>query len=136
MHFSKVPVNMYKKFFIILLCVFSGAFLLEFITAMLGVPFNDINFEYINIEQDTPLSWLLMSISTAFLFGGVANFFCTVRIIKEKLKLDHWPAFVVVIMTLFFLIELILAILLFIPNVILFAIKGRKQNRVFEVDFR
>lgn len=135
MRFSRVPVNMYKKFFIIMLCVFFGAFLLEFITAMLGHPFNNISFEGINVDQGTPLSWLLMSIATAFLCGGIANFFCTVRIIKEMLRLNHWPAFIVVLMTLFFLIEIILGVLLFIPNVIIFGLKGRVKNRTYEVDF-
>lgn len=136
MKLSRVPVKMYKKFFIILLCVFVGAFVLEFVTAMLGHPINNISINNVRIEPDSPVNWLILSIATAFIFGGIANFFLTVRIIKEALRLDHWPAYAVVVMTVLFVLEMIVGAIMLIPNIIIFGLKGRIKNRIYEVDFR
>ncbi|MBR6502924.1 MAG: hypothetical protein IKT42_05720 [Clostridia bacterium] len=136
MYFSKVPVNLYKKVFIILLCVFFSSFVLEFLTALLGHPINNIYIENINLEEPSIKNYIIMSVVTAFTFGGIANVFCTIRIVKEKLKIDHWPAFAVVVMTILFILEMLVGIILLLPNIIIFGLKSRPKNRIFEVDFR
>lgn len=124
MKLSRVPVNMYKKFFIILLCVFVGLFILEFVASMLGNPISE-----------TPLECLLNAAITASLIGGIVNVFLTIRIIKEALRLSHWPAAPVVLMTLFFPLELLVGALFVVPNIIIFGLKGRMKNRIYEVEF-
>ena len=54
MRFQRVPVKMYKKFFIILLCVFLGLFALEFIASMLGNPISETTINDVEIIPETP----------------------------------------------------------------------------------
>ena len=49
--------------------------------------------------------------------------------------MSHWPAALVVLMTLFFPLELLVGALFVIPNIIIFGLKGRIKNRVYEVEF-
>ena len=135
MKLSRVPVNMYKKFFIILLCVFIGIFILEFVASMLGNPISKTSINGVEIIPETPLECLLNATLTSFLIGGIVNVFLTIRIIKEALRLSHWPAAAVVIMTLFFALELLVGAVFLIPNIIIFGLKGRIKNRVYEVEF-
>lgn len=134
MKLSRVPVNMYKKFFIILLCVFLGLFVLEFV-AMLGNPISRTTINDIEIIPETPLECLLNAALTAFFVGGIVNVFLTIRIIKEALRLSHWPAVAVVIMTLLFPLEFLVGALFVVPNIIIFGLKGRIKNRAYEVEF-
>lgn len=135
MKLSRVPVNMYKKFFIILLCVFVGLFVLEFVASMLGNPISETTINDVEIIPETPLECLLNATITSLLVGGIVNVFLTIRIIKEALRLSHWPAVAVVLMTLFFVLELLVGALLVIPNIIIFGLKGRIKNRAYEVEF-
>ena len=135
MKLSRVPVNMYKKFFIILICVFIGLFVLEFIASMLGNPISETTINDVEIIPETPLDCLLNAALTASLIGGIVNVFLTIRIIKEALRLSHWPAAAVVLMTLLFPLELLVGALFVIPNIIVFGLKGRIKNRVYEVEF-
>ena len=135
MKLSRVPVKMYKKFFIILLCVFIGFFVLEFFASMLGHPISETTINDIVIIPETPLECLLNAALTSLLVGGIVNVFLTIRIIKEALRLSHWPAAAVVIMTLLFPLELLIGAILIIPNIIIFGLKGRIKNRVYEVEF-
>ena len=100
MKLSRVPVKMYKKFFIILLCVFVGLFILEFIASMLGNPLSETTINDVEIIPETPLECLLNAALTSFPIGGIVNVFLTIRIIKEALRLDHWPSAIVVLMVL------------------------------------
>ena len=135
MKMSRVPVKMYKKFFIILLCVFVGFFVLEFVASMLGNPIGETTINGVEIIPETPLECLLNATITSLFTGGTVNVFITIRIIKEALRLSHWPAAAVVIMTLFFALELLVGVLLVIPNIIIFGLKGRMKNRSYEVEF-
>lgn len=132
---SRVPVNMFKKFFIALLCAFVGFFLLEFIASMLGNPISETTIMDVVIIPDTPLECLLNAALTASFAGGIVNFFLTVRIIKEALGLSHWPAAIVVLMTILSPLEFIVAAIFVIPNIIIFGLKGRMKNRAYEVEF-
>ncbi len=136
MKLSRVPVNMYKKFFIILLCVFAGFFVLEFVASMLEHPISETIVNGVEIIPDTPLECLLNAAITGFFVGGMVNVFLTIRIIKELLGLSHWPSFAAVLMTMFFPLELIFAALLVIPNIIVFGLKGLMKNRAYEVEFK
>ncbi len=135
MKLSRVPVNMYKKFFIILLCVFVGLFVLEFVASMLGNPLSETTINDVVIIPDTPLECLLNASITSLLVGGIVNVFLTIKIIKEALRLSHWPAALVVLMTLFFPLELLIGAIFVIPNIIIFGLKGRIKNRAYEVEF-
>ncbi len=135
MKLSRVPVNMYKKFFIILLCVFVGLLVLEFVASMAGDPISETTVNGVEIIPETPLECLLNAAITASLLGGIVNVFLTIRIIKELLNISNWPAAPVVFMTLFFPLEILIGAIFVIPNIILFGLKGRKKNRVFEVEF-
>lgn len=131
----RVPVNMYKKFFKILLFVFIGVFLLEFIAALLGNPLSEITIYDTEIVPETTLECFLYAFPSAFTIGGIVNVFLTIRIIKEALDLNHWPAIAVVIMTLFFALEFLIGVLALVPNIIIFGLKGRIKNRAYEVEF-
>ncbi len=135
MRWSHVPVKMYKKFFIILLCVLAGMFVLEFIASMLGNPITETTINDVRIVPETILECLLNAVFSAFVWSGIVNFFLTVKVIKEGLRLSHWPAGIVVLMTISFALELIVSILLVVPNIIIFGLKGRKKNRIYEVEF-
>lgn len=135
MKLSRVPVNMYKKFFIVLICVFAGLFVLEFFASMLGNPISQVTVNGATLVPDTPVKCLLNAFITALLIGGIVNVFLTIRIIKEALRLSHWPAGAVVAMTVLFPLELLIGALLLIPNIIVFGLKGRIKNRVYEVEF-
>ena len=135
MKLSRVPVNMYKKFSVILICVFVGFFALEFVASMLGNPISETTINDVEIIPETPLECLLNAAMTASLIGGIVNVFITIRIIKEALRLSHWPAALVVVMTLFFPLELLVGALFVVPNIIIFGLKGRMKNRVYEVEF-
>ena len=135
MKLSSVPIRMYKKYFIILLCVFVGALTLEFIACMMGNPICATTINGVEIIPETPLECLLHAFITSFFWGGIVNFFLTVRIIKEALGLNHWPAFAVVIMTITFALEIIICGIMIIPNIIIFGLKGRIKNRTYEVEF-
>ena len=135
MRWSHVPVKMYKKFFIILLCVLAGMFVLEFIASMLGNPITETTINGVRVVPQTTVECLLNAAFSAFVWSGIVNFFLTVKVIKEGLRLSHWSAGLVVLMTLFFVIELIISILLVVPNIIIFGLKGRKKNRIYEVEF-
>ena len=82
MKFSRVPANTYKKYCIILLCVFGGMFALEFIASMMGNPITEITVNDVRIIPDTPLKCLLNAAVFALLIGGIVNFFLTIRIIR------------------------------------------------------
>ena len=135
MKLSRVPVNMYKKFFIILLCVFLSLFVLEFVASMLGNPISETTINDVEIIPETPLECLLNAAITSLFVGGIVNVFLTIRIIKEALRLARWPAAPVVLMTLFFPLELLLGAVFVIPNIIIFGLKGRIKNRAYEVEF-
>lgn len=135
MKLSRVPVNMYKKFFIILLCVFVGLFVLEFVASMLGNPISETTINDVEIIPETPLECLLNAAITSLLVGGIVNVFLTIRIIKEALRLSHWPAAPLVLMTLLFPFELLIGAIFLIPNIIIFGLKGRIKNRAYEVEF-
>jgi hypothetical protein len=135
MKLSRVPVNMYKKMFIILLCVFVGVFVLEFVASMLGNPIGEITINDVEIIPESPLECLLNATITSLIVGGIVNVFLTIRIIKEALGLSHWPAAHVVLMTLLFPFELLIGALFVIPNIIIFGLKGRIKNRAYEVEF-
>lgn len=126
---------MYKKLFIILVLVFVGMFILEFIASMLGNPISEITINDVEIIPKTPLECLLNAAVSASLLGGIVNFFLTVRIIKEAFSLSHWPAALVVLMTIMFPLELIISALAVVPNIIIFGLKGRMKNRTYEVEF-
>ena len=130
-----VPVTMYKKFFLILLCVFVGVFVLEFIASMLGNPLCETTVNDVVIIPETPLECLLNATVSALLIGGIVNVFLTIKIIKEKLGLSHWPAVIVVFMTVLFALEFLVGVLLLLPNIIIFGLKGRIKNRAYEVEF-
>ena len=87
MKLSRVPVNMHKKFFIILLCVFVGLFVLEFVPSMLGNPISETTINDLEIIPETPLECLLNVAITSLLVGGIVNVFLTIRITKEALRL-------------------------------------------------
>ena len=135
MKLSRVPVNMYKKFFIILICVFIGLFVLEFIASMLGNPISETTINDVEVIPETTLECLLNATLTASLIGGIVNVFLTIKIIKEALRLSHWPAAMVVLMTMLFPLELLVGALFVVPNIIIFGLKGRIKNRVYEVEF-
>ena len=129
------PVTMYKKFFLILLCVFVGVFVLEFIASMLGNPLCETMVNDVVIIPETPLECILNSVVSAFLIGGIVNVFLTIKIIKEKLGLSHWPNIIIVFMTVLFALEFLVGVLLLLPNIIIFGLKGRIKNRAYEVEF-
>ena len=135
MKLSRVPTNLYKKFFIILLCVFAGIFALEFVASMLGNPISETTVNGVEIIPETPLECLINAALTSFLISGIVNVFLVIKILKEAFGLSHWPAAMVVLMTLFFPLELLIGALLVIPNIIIFGLKGRMKNRAYEVDF-
>ena len=135
MKFSRVPVNMYKKFFIVLLCVFASLFVLEFVASMSGNPISETTINGVEIVPETPLECLLNATITSLFVCGIVNVFLTTRIIKEALRLSHWPTVSVVLMTLFFPLELLVGALLVIPNIIIFGLKSRIKNRRYEVEF-
>ena len=135
MRLSTVPVNMYKKFFVILLCVFLGLFTLEFIASLLGNPLSEISINGAEVIPETPLDCLLNAAITASFVGGIVNFFLVVKVIKEAFGLTHWPAIAVVLMTVFFPLELLIGAVLILPNIIIFGLKGRVKNRAYEVEF-
>jgi len=132
---SRVPANMYKKYFFILLFVFFCMLVLEFAACMLGNPISTITINEEVIVPDTLPECLLYSAVAASLIAGVVNVFLTIRVVKEALGLTHWPAALVVIMTLLFPLELIIGALFVIPNIIIFGLKGRVKKQIYEVDF-
>lgn len=135
MKLRNVPVNLYRKFFIILLCVFAGLFVLEFVTAMLGVPLTELTLNGEVVKPEGVKNCLVIAAFSSFLIGGIVNVFLTLKVIKEAMRLSHWPAAAVVLMTLLFPLEVIVGALLVIPNIIIFGLNGRKENRVYEVEY-
>ena len=136
MKLSRVPVNMYKKFFLVLVFTFLGFFAIEFIFCLVGNPIGEITINDRVFKLGTLMENAVFSALMSFFVSGIVNFFLTVRILKELFGVANWPAAVVVIMTMFFPLELLLAMLFLVPNIIVFGLKGRKKNRVYQVDFR
>ena len=121
---------MYKKFFIILLCVFLGMFTLELIATMMGNPISEMTVNDKVIKPETLPECLLYSAVTASFIGGIVNFFLTVKVIKTALKLERLPTPAVVAMTLLFPLELIVGAVFVVPNIIIFGIKAFSKKRV------
>jgi len=124
MKLSRVPVSKYKKYFIILLCVFIGVFILQFVSAMLSDPIIKITVNGSEIASESPLECSLNAAVAAFLVGGIVNVFLTIKFIKVATGMSHWPAAAVVFMTLFIALEMLIGALLTVPNIILFGVKG------------
>ncbi|MBR6768872.1 MAG: hypothetical protein IKM34_05240 [Clostridia bacterium] len=128
MRFSRVPANLYKKYFIILLCVFSGLFALEFIASMLGSPITEVTINDVRVIPETPLECLLNAAVSSLLIGGIVNVFLTLKVIKLALGIYQWPTVAVVLLTLSFPFEMLLGGLLLIPNIVFFGLKSRTRN--------
>jgi hypothetical protein len=126
---------MFKKHFIILLSIFAGIFVLEFITSILGHPISEITVNDVLIIPKTPLECMLHAAISAFLVGGIANFFLSVRIIKEALGIAHWHPAIVVMMVFLFPLELLVGAFFVIPNIIIFGLKGRKKTVFLRKNF-
>ncbi len=131
----RVPVNMYKKFFKILLFTFIGIYFLQIITTAFGHPIGEVNLPFLKIYSTKLWPWVIQPLLVSILVDGIVNFFLTVRIIREAMGLDHWPAIAIVLMTLFFALEMLLGTIFVIPNIIIFGLKGRVKNRAYEVNF-
>ena len=135
MKISKVSYKMYRKFFLILSCVFFGVFLIEFVACLLGNPIGEIYINDVQIKPNTFAMKMLYPFITASFISGIVNFFLTVRIIKELLGYTTWPTVAVVLMTVYFVLELLIMMVLVVPNIIIFGIKGLKKNRYKEIEF-
>ena len=107
----------------------------SFIASILGHPISEITVNDVLIIPKTPLECMLHAAISAFLVGGIANFFLSVRIIKEALEIAHWHPAIVVMMVFLFPLELLVGAFFVIPNIIIFGLKGRKENRIFEKEF-
>ncbi len=131
----RVPSEMFKKAFIILLVAFSCMFLAEFISLAIGRPISEIHIINMDLEKDTIGVWLFRALLSGSFAGGWFNFFMTAMIIKSAIGFKHWPVVVVVIMTFLFPVELLISSVFVVPNIIIYGIKSRTKNKISEVDF-
>lgn len=135
MKLSRIPVNVYRKYFIILLCVFAGVFLLDFLMCMSGNPIGEVVINGKEILPVTTADSLLHAAFFSAFIAGIVNVFLTLSVIKEALRLTHWPTVAVVFMTLLFALELVIGMIFIIPNIIIFGWKGRTRKRIYRVEF-
>lgn len=135
MRLAKAPVSMYKKYFKILLCVFLAVFALEFIASIMGSPI--ISHYYVDgveVVPQTVEGCALNALIPAFMLSGVVNTFLTANVIKERLRLTQWPIAVFPLFFVFSALLVLIGILLVVPNIIIFGIKGRKQSVIYKFD--
>lgn len=135
MKLPKVPASIYKKYFLILFCVTVGVFSVNFIANLMGYPVSELTIDGNVIVPKTFGDCLLHAGIGAAFVGTVLNFFVTTRFIKERLCLVHWPAAAVVVMTILFPLELLLAAVLLLPNMIVFGVRSLKKDPVYDVQF-
>ena len=114
----------YKKYFFILLAVFVCMFTAEFISLLLGKPIIEIYISGIDLERDLLSVKLLRAFISASFVAGLFNFYIMIKLFKQSRGKDRLPAPAIVVMTLFFPVEMMISGFIVIPSMIFLGIKG------------
>ena len=114
-----------KKYFQILLTVFIAVAVIEFVFTAIGMPLGEMYIAGIDLDQDNLFSWILRSVFSSLFITGIVNFALTLRIIKQALGLVRWPAIPIVLIIVFLPLEILLSVVLVIPNIVIYGITAR-----------
>lgn len=121
----RIPRSVFKKYFQILLTVFIAVTVIEFIFSAIGMPLGEMYIAGIDLDQDNLFSWFLRSIFSSLFITGIVNFALTLQIIKQTLGLVRWPAIPLVLIIVFLPLEILLSVVLVIPNIVIYGIAAR-----------
>lgn len=124
--------NIFRKAFKTLLIVFAIMFIIEFAFTASGHPIAEIEISGVDLEKDTLPIWLLRSVLSASLFASYFNYFYTVKIIKQALLIDRLPTVAVVLMTILFPLEILIALIFVLPNIFIYGIYGFRSRSLKE----
>ncbi len=125
----KIEGVVYSKYFKILLSVFLIIAVIEFVFSVLGMPIGDVYIAGIDLDQDTGYILVLRSLISSLFISGCVNFALILKLIKRKLDINNWPAVAIVIMTIFFPLEIFVSMILVVPNILVYGIKSFKKNK-------
>ena len=129
----KISNAVYKRNFKILLSVFLILVIVEFVFSLLGVQLGDVYIAGLDLDQDNVPTYFLKSVISSLTISAFVNFFLIISLVKKRLGFSSWPAPAVVFMTILIPLEILICMILVIPNIIFFGINGMKpQNtRIF-----